>query len=301
MKKSVFYKIKRLKNEKNALILSHFYQRSEVQEVADFVGDSLELARIASEAQEEVIVFCGVDFMAQTAYILSPSKTILLPKTDASCPLANMISANELQSLKQLYPDAKVVSYVNTTAEVKALSDLCCTSSNAQRVVNSISSNSRIIFVPDKNLGLYIKEKTGRDLVLWDGYCPIHNRLTVEEVESAKNRHPEALVLAHPECRMDVLKLADFVGSTSSMVNYVQDSIFKEYIICTESGVINRMKKICPQKKFYSACSNFVCKNMKLTSLEDVLISLETMEPKITISEGIRSKAFSPISRMMNI
>ena len=239
--------------------------------------------------------------MAQTAYILSPSKTILLPKTDASCPLANMISANELQSLKQLYPDAKVVSYVNTTAEVKALSDLCCTSSNAQRVVNSISSNSRIIFVPDKNLGLYIKEKTGRDLVLWDGYCPIHNRLTVEEVESAKNRHPEALVLAHPECRMDVLKLADFVGSTSSMVNYVQDSIFKEYIICTESGVINRMKKICPQKKFYSACSNFVCKNMKLTSLEDVLISLETMEPKITISEEIRSKAFSPISRMMNI
>ena len=301
LKKSVFYKIKRLKNEKNALILSHFYQRSEVQDVADFVGDSLELARIASEAQEEVIVFCGVDFMAQTAYILSPSKTILLPKTEASCPLANMISANELQSLKQLYPDAKVVSYVNTTAEVKALSDFCCTSSNAQRVVNSISSNSRIIFVPDKNLGLYIKEKTGRDLVLWDGYCPIHNRLTVEEVESAKNRHPEALVLAHPECRMDVLKLADFVGSTSAMVNYVQDSISKEYIICTESGVINRMKKICPQKKFYSVCSNFVCKNMKLTSLEDVLISLETMEPKITISEEIRSKAFSPISRMMNI
>lgn len=301
LKKSVFYKIKRLKNEKNALILSHFYQRSEVQDVADFVGDSLELARIASEAQEEVIVFCGVDFMAQTAYILSPSKTILLPKTEASCPLANMISANELQSLKQLYPDAKVVSYVNTTAEVKALSDFCCTSSNAQRVVNSISSDSRIIFVPDKNLGLYTKEKTGRDLVLWDGYCPIHNRLTVEEVELAKNKHPEALVLAHPECQMDVLKLADFVGSTSAMVNYVQDSISKEYIICTESGVINRMKKICPQKKFYSVCSNFVCKNMKLTSLEDVLISLETMEPKITISEEIRSKAFLPISRMMNI
>ena len=301
MKKSVFYKIKRLKNEKNALILSHFYQRSEVQDVADFVGDSLELARIASEAQEEVIVFCGVDFMAQTAYILSPSKTILLPKTEASCPLANMISANELQSLKQLYPDAKVVSYVNTTAEVKALSDFCCTSSNAQRVVNSISSDSRIIFVPDKNLGLYTKEKTGRDLILWDGYCPIHNRLTVEEVELAKNKHPEALVLAHPECQMDVLKLADFVGSTSAMVNYVQDSISKEYIICTESGVINRMKKICPQKKFYSVCSNFVCKNMKLTSLEDVLISLETMEPKITISEEIRSKAFLPISRMMNI
>lgn len=301
MKKSVFYNIKRLKKEKNALILAHFYQRSEVHDVADFIGDSLELARIASEAQEEVIVFCGVDFMAQTAYILSPNKTILLPKIEASCPLANMISVDELELLKQLYPDAKIVSYVNTTAEIKALSDLCCTSSNAVKVINSISSDSRIIFVPDKNLGLYIKEKTGRDLILWEGCCHIHNSLTMEEVESVKNKHHESLVLAHPECRKDVIKLADFVGSTSAMVNYVQKSVSKEFIICTESGVINRMKKICPNKQFYTASSKLICQSMKLTSLEDILRSLETMEPKIIVPEDIRSKAFVPLSRMLNI
>ncbi|AEE96340.1 quinolinate synthase NadA [Mahella australiensis] len=299
MDETVSRRISVLKKERNAIILAHFYQRPEVQDIADFVGDSLELARKASVTDADVIVFCGVHFMAQTAYILSPDKSVLLPQIKAGCPMADTADADDVAALKEQHPDAVVVSYVNTTAEVKAISDICCTSANAVKVVNSIPANKEIIFIPDKNLGQYIMEQTGRHLILWSGYCNTHDRLTAEELLAAKRLHPEAEVLAHPECRPDVVHMADFVGSTGGMVMHVRDSHATEFIIGTEIGVIHRMKQLCSNKSFYPASQKLMCPNMKLTSLDDVLKALETVSPRVTVNDYIRSRALLPIERML--
>lgn len=299
MDEDITGKINIMKKERNAVILAHFYQRPEIQDIADFVGDSLELSRKAAAADADVIVFCGVHFMAQTAYILSPNKVVLLPQIKAGCPMADMADADDVAALKEQHPEAVVVSYVNTTAEVKAISDICCTSANAVRVINSIPAEEEIIFVPDKNLGQYVMEQTGRQLILWSGYCNTHDRLTASEVSAAMRLHPNAEVLAHPECCPDVVHMADFVGSTGDMVKHVGQSSAEEFIICTEAGVIHRMQQVAPDKAFYPASHKLICPNMKLTSLEDVLKALETMRPQVTVTDDIRRRAVKPIERML--
>jgi len=293
--------INALKKERNAVILSHFYQRGEVQDIADFVGDSLELSRRAAKTDADVIVFCGVHFMAETAYILSPNKKVLLPEKNAGCPMADMVTKEELIKLKEQHPDAVVVSYVNTSADVKAESDICCTSANAVRVIESIPQDKEIIFVPDKNLGDYVMKKTGRRMIIWQGYCNTHEKLTLEEVKKAKEEHPEALILAHPECRPEVLEMADGIFSTSGMVKFARESKNKEFIICTEMGLLHQLNKQCPDKTFYLPSDKLICPNMKATTLEKVLKSLKTMEPEVKVPEDTRVKAYTALDRMLKI
>ena len=293
--------IRDLLKERNGILLVHNYQRPEIQDIADLCGDSLELSIRASKTNSDVIVFCGVHFMAETASILSPDKKVLLPVVDAGCPMADMITAEQLIKKKQEMPDAVVISYVNTTAEVKAESDLCCTSANAIQVANSIEPGVEIFMTPDKNLAQHVKRNTDRKITYWEGFCPVHNNLTVEQAEKAKKEHPNALFLAHPECPPGVLDLADEIKSTSGMISYSVDSDRDEFIIGTESGILHPLKKASPQKKFFPADSNMICADMKRTRLEDILHSLRNMEPEVNVQEHIREKARKAVERMLAI
>lgn len=301
MQNNLAEEIRRLKKERNAIILAHNYQVPEVQDVADIVGDSFALSRHAAETDSDVIVFCGVHFMAESAKILSPDKTVLLPVRDAGCPMADMVTAPKLREMKARYPDAAVVCYVNSSAEVKAESDVCCTSSNALKVVASLE-NKQVIFVPDKNLGSYIASKVkNKEIILWKGFCITHKRVKVEEVQKIRQLHPNAKILMHPECEPEVQKLADFLGSTSAIIKYAGEIPEKDLIIGTEEGILHLLKKQNPDKNFYLLSMGLICTNMKKTRLEDVHSALLNMQHEIHVDEDIRIKALKSLERMLKI
>ena len=291
-------KIAKLKKEKNAVILVHNYQRSEIQDIADFLGDSLGLSRKAAKTDAKIIVFCGVCFMAETAKILSPKKIVLLPRKEAGCPMADMITAENLRILKEKYPDAKVVSYVNTNADVKAESDICCTSANAVEIVKKVKAN-KIIFTPDKNLAAYCQRFTDKEIIPWNGYCYVHAKIREKEVRLAKEKFPDALLLVHPECNPSVIDLADEVLSTSGMLSFAKKSDKKIFLIGTEEGLIYRLKKENPGKEFYTAGTAKMCRNMKLTTLNDVYLSLKEERYAIELPEGIIKFAQKALMAML--
>ena len=317
-------KILKLKEEKRAIILAHNYQREEVQDIADYTGDSLELSRIAASIDCDVIVFCGVNFMAESASILSPDKTVLLPEISACCPMADMVTVGgernlknyfpgydytggykypadfTLRDIKKLHPGVPVVTYVNTTADVKAESDICCTSANAVRIVESLDTD-RVICVPDRNLSAWIARSTEKEVIAWDGFCHVHDRVSTEDVEKVRQEHPDAVLLAHPECRIEVCEMADHVTSTSGMLRFAQSSDASEFIIGTETGLMYKLRKDNPGKKFYALRKDMVCPNMKKTSLKSVLHCLETETYKIKVPEEIRIPAKKALDRMLEI
>jgi quinolinate synthase len=294
--------IRKLLKQRHAILLAHNYQRDEVQEIADICGDSLQLSLEASKSGAEVIVFCGVHFMAESAAILSPRKTVLLPRPEAGCPMADMIDAQGLRALKAAHPGAVVVTYVNSSAEVKAESDLCCTSANAVSVVNSVDAG-KIIFTPDENLGLFVQKRIGpgKEMILWRGFCPTHNWLKSENVLDMKNLHPGAKFVCHPECRPEVQDLADHICSTSGMYPYVKGDLAREFIIGTEAGILYKMRKENPGKVFHLASESMVCSNMKLITLEDVLASLVQMKHVVTVGEDVRVRAKRALDRMLAV
>lgn len=293
-------KIDKLRKKHNAIILAHNYQRPEIQDIADFLGDSLDLAIKATKTDAENIIFCGVDFMAQSAKILNPDKTVIQPDIDAECPMANMVNQNDLLKLKNKNPDAEVVSYINTTAETKAISDICCTSANGKKVVESLSSK-KIIFVPDKNLGAYIQRfLKDKELIIWPGMCPIHHNIRKEEILKIKKMHPNSQILVHPECRPEIIDISDYVLSTNGMVNHVKNTDIKEFIIGTEKELCYRLKNENPDKIFFPLKSA-ICPNMKKITFEKVLNSLDNLEPKIELPEELMKKAKKPLQRMMDI
>ncbi|MCX5837935.1 MAG: quinolinate synthase NadA [Deltaproteobacteria bacterium] len=295
-------KIERLKEQRRAVILAHNYQLPEVQDIADFVGDSLGLSIKAAQTDAEVIVFCGVHFMAETAKILSPAKTVLLPDKNAGCPMADMITAEQLRALKTEHPGAKVLCYVNTSAEVKAECDLCCTSANAVRMVEEVLRDANeIIFVPDQYLAAFVERKTGRELITWPGFCPTHARILPEHIEAARNLHPAAVVMVHPECRPEVAAIADKVVSTGGMSRYVRETSAREIIVGTEPGIIHHMKKENPDKLFHPVSESVLCPNMKKTSLEKILWALEDMTHPIEVPDAIAGRARRCIRAMLNI
>jgi len=294
-------KIEKLKKEKNAVIVAHTYQPLEIQKIADVVGDSFMLSKFCAANNFDTIIFCGVLFMAESAKILSPDKKIILPEIDAGCPMADMVDAGGLKNLKEKHPDASVVCYINSSAAVKAESDICCTSSNAVDIVKSLK-NDKIIFVPDKNLGAYVASKVPeKEFILWDGYCPVHERLVRESIEKLKKEHPMAKVAAHPECTSDVLADADFIGSTKAILEYVTTSTEKEFIIATEIGVIDRLSLLAPEKTTYLAQANMVCKNMKKTNLQKVYDALEKEKYIIELDKDIMDKARGCLERMVKL
>ncbi len=299
--KETVEKIKKLAKEKNAVILVHNYQLGEVQDVGDFVGDSLELSIKAKNTDADVIVFCGVKFMAETAKILSPSKTVLLPVEDAGCPMADMATAEGLRKMKAEHPEALAVCYINSTAEVKTECDLCCTSANAFKVVESIPADKEIIFLPDKNLGANVEIATGRKMILWPGFCPTHMRILPEFIERKKAEYPDAIVIVHPECSTEVTAMADEALSTGGMIKFVRETKAQKIIIGTEIGIIHRLRKEAPEKMFIPVSEQAVCMNMKKINLEDVLSCLENMETEITMDEDMRKKAERPILKMLEI
>jgi quinolinate synthase len=290
-----------LKARRKAVILAHFYQRPEVQDVADFVGDSLQLAQQAAATTAEVIIFCGVYFMAESAKILSPDKIVILPEEGAGCPLADMATAEAVRARKQELPGCIVITYVNSSAAVKAESDYCCTSSNALQVVGAMPQDRPVLFVPDRNLGHYIARRTGRRLEFWDGYCHVHDRVTPDEIRAARAEHPEALVVVHPECRPEVIDLADHVSSTGGMMRFARSSPATSFIIGTEQGLLHSLRKANPGKTFYLAAPHMVCPNMKLTTLEKVRWALEDMAPQIEVEPQVREKARQALARMLEI
>ena len=290
--------IQKLKTERRAVILAHNYQVPDVQDVADFTGDSLELARKATAIDAAVIVFCGVHFMAETAAILNPDKTVLMPDAHAGCPMADMITGAQLREFKARHPGAKVVCYVNSTAEVKAESDCCCTSGNAVQIVRNYA-NDEVIFVPDQHLGSVVEEQLGRKLILWPGYCPTHARINPKEILDLKAAHPRALALAHPECPKPVRIVADHVLSTGQTCKFVADSPATEFIIATEEGLIHRLKKDHPDKTFYRVSPFAVCPNMKRNTLEKVLFCLRDMAPAVQVDPAIAARARHAIERML--
>lgn len=292
-------RIEALKRERNAVLLVHNYQNPEVQDIADFAGDSLGLSRQAAKTDADVIVFCGVHFMAETAAIISPDKLVIMPDQHAGCPMADMITADQLRELKKEHPQAAVICYVNSTAEVKAESDICCTSSNAVKVVASVEPDREIIFVPDQYLGTYAASQTGRKLILWPGYCPTHVGIRPDMVEEAKRAHPEALLLVHPECPPSITELADGVLSTGGMIDFVKSSAAEEFLIGTETGMIHALKKQNPDKRFYPVHERAVCPNMKLITLEKVLWSLEDLKYEISVPKDIADRARAAIERML--
>lgn len=294
--------IRELKKEREALILSHYYQRPEIQDIADFIGDSLELSRRAATTSAKVLVFCGVHFMAETAAILSPEKIVLIPDPRAGCPLANMVTPEALRSRKKELPGAVVVAYVNTTAAVKAESDIVCTSANAAQVIRSLPPEKEVLFVPDRNLGQYAAaQNPDRKVILWDGYCFVHDQIRAEEIRKAKEEHPGAEVLAHPECRPEVLALADKVASTSGMLRYASKSAAEEFIVVTEEGLLHQLRKQNPGKKFYLASPRLVCPTMKLTTLEKVYQALRDLEPRVVVPEDVRERAVRAVERMLAV
>ena len=299
--------IKRLRREKNAVIMAHYYQTGDLQDIADMVGDSLALAQYAAKTEADIIVLCGVHFMAETAKILSPQKKVLVPDIEAGCSLADSCPADEFERFVKAHPDHTVVSYVNTTAAVKALTDIVVTSTNAKKIIDSLPLDAKIIFAPDRNLGNYINSITGRNMLLWDGACHVHEQFSVESLVELKKAHPKAKVLAHPECKNVVLMLADFVGSTQALLNYATNSQDTEFLVATESGIIHQMQKQNPNKVFIpippvdSTCGCNDCKYMRLNSLEKLYLCLKTEQPEILVDEALRVKAVKPIERMLKL
>jgi quinolinate synthase len=298
--KELVEQINDLRKQRNAVLLVHNYQRGEVQDIADFIGDSLELSQKAAGTDADVIVFCGVHFMAETAAILCPDKTVLLPDAHAGCPMADMITADKLREKKAELPDAAVVCYVNSRADVKAESDICCTSANAVKVVEALD-DEEILFIPDQYLGHYVSTKTDKKIHLWPGYCPTHARIQPDDITRLKREHPEAKAVVHPECRPEVIELADAVLSTSGMCRYAQESDAREIIIGTEIGIIHRLKKENPGKTFFPISDNAICPNMKKITLEKVLWSLKEMSPQVTVPEAIRVRAKQAVDWMLEI
>lgn len=292
--------IQALKKERRATILAHNYQMPAIQDIADLAGDSLELSRAAASLDSEVIIFCGVDFMAETAAILSPQKKVILPVKGASCPMAHMIAPPQLEELKALHPEAAVVCYVNSTAKIKAKSDICCTSANGVQVTNSLTEDE-VIFVPDRNLAAYVARYTKKRIIPWDGYCYVHDHFTPEMVKKARALHPGAEILVHPECRPEVIDLVDFVYSTAGMLKHPKGSRAQEFIIGTDVGMIYRLKKANPDREFYPLNEEAICHNMKKTTLEDVLRALETLEPSVAVPEEIAALARGAIERMLRV
>jgi quinolinate synthase len=300
MERAMLSDIKKLARERKAIILAHNYQPPEIQDLADLCGDSLELSRKAAQTDAEVIVFCGVHFMAETASILSPRKTVLLPRTDAGCQMADMITAEALQAKIDRLPPMPVVTYVNSTADVKAISTVCCTSANVVKVVNSLDAEEMLL-TPDRNLAMYAASQTGKKIHIWEGYCPTHEWLKPEDVEKARAEHPDAVFLAHPECRPEILDIADVIASTSGMLRHVSEAEEKEFIVGTEQGILHPLQKANPDKKFYPASRKMICKNMKKIQLSDVLRSLEEMSGEVKVPEDIRVPALRAVERMIAI
>ncbi len=302
----LFAEIKKLKEEKNAILLAHYYQDADIQDVADYIGDSLGLAQQAEKTNASIIVFAGVHFMAETAKILNPGKKVLLPDLRAGCSLADACQPGPFAAFKARYPDHVVISYINCSAEIKAMSDIICTSSNAAAIVNSVPKEKKIIFAPDRNLGKFIAEKTGRDMVLWDGTCMVHEIFSLEKITKLKAKHPNAKFIAHPECEPNVLALADFIGSTTALLNYTVKSPDTEFIVGTETGILHQMAKSSPEKTFIPAppnnsCACNDCPHMKLNTLEKLYICLKYEVPELILPEDIRVKALLPIQRMLEI
>jgi quinolinate synthase len=301
MNNSIAQEIRELLKTHNAVLLAHNYMRDEVQEIADITGDSLALSMEAAKTKADVIVFCGVHFMAESAAILSPDKKVLLPRPDAGCPMADMVTVEELEALKAKHPGVPVVTYVNSSAEIKAHSDICCTSANALRVVRSLTEDE-LIFVPDRNLGRWVARFVPeKRFVFWEGFCPTHERMTVEAVEQKKSEHPDALFICHPESAPEVSALADHVCSTSGMYDYCRASSARKFIVGTEAGILYKLRLENPGKEFILASPALICPNMKLTSLEDVLYSLQTMSPVVTVAEATRLKARQALDRMLAV
>ena len=302
----LFAELERLKKEKNAIILAHYYQEPDIQDVADFIGDSLALAQKAQSTTADIIVFAGVHFMAETAKILNPNKKVLLPDLKAGCSLADSAPADVFKKFKEQYPDHLVITYINCSAGMKALSDIICTSSNAEAIINSLPKEQKIIFAPDKNLGAYLIKKTGRDMVLWNGACIVHEIFSREKITKLKMRHPNAKVIAHPECEEPVLELADFIGSTSGLLKYSKENPATEFIVATESGIIHQMQLQAPLKTFIPAppdnsCACNDCPFMKLNTLEKLYLCMEYEEPEIIMDEKLRIASKKPIERMLEI
>ncbi len=302
----LFAEIERLKKEKNAIILAHYYQEPDIQDVADFIGDSLGLAQQAEKTKADIIVFAGVHFMAETAKILNPNKKVLLPDLKAGCSLADSAPPPLFKHFRDKYPDHIVISYINCSAGVKALSDIICTSSNAEKIIESLPPEQKIIFAPDKNLGAYLKKKTGRDMVLWNGACIVHEIFSLEKITKLKIRHPKAKFIAHPECEEPVLRVADFIGSTTSLLKYTINDDAQEYIVATETGILHQMQKQSPHKTFIPAppenmCACNDCPYMKLNTLEKLYLCMENEEPQIIMDETLRVAALKPIQRMLEV
>ena len=299
--------INRMRKEKNAIILAHYYQENEIQDIADFVGDSLDLSRKAADNDADVIVFAGVHFMAETAKILSPSKKVLIPDLMAGCSLADSCPPADFSAFKKRYPDHTVISYVNTTAEIKALTDIVCTSTNAMHIVNSLPEDEKIIFAPDRNLGNYINSLTGRDMVVWDGACHVHEEFSLERILELKKEHPDAKIIAHPECEEPVRIVADHIGSTSSLLRYTKDNYADIFIVATESGILHQMQKASPHKTFIAAppkdstCACNDCKFMKLITLRKIFNTLRYEKPEVVLDEKLRKQAEIPIRKMLEI
>ena len=299
--------INRLKKEKNAVILSHYYVDANLQDIADFVGDSLQLAQKAAETDADIIVFVGVHFMAETAKIINPSKKVILPDLKAGCSLAESAPADKFAEFKKQYPEHKVISYINCTADLKTMTDIVCTSSNAQKIVESFPKDAKLIFAPDKNLGNYINSITGRDMVLWDGACMVHEKYSLEKIIELMDAHPDAEFIAHPECERPVLLLAQHIGSTASLLKHVQESPSKKFIVATESGILHQMNKACPEKTFIPAPSNDStcacndCSYMKLNSLQKLYICMKHEQPEVHLSDEVIEKAKVPIIRMLEV
>ena len=302
IKAELAYEIMRLKEERNAVVLGHNYMEPALfHSIPDYTGDSLALSRKAAQTDKDIIVFCGVRFMAETAAILSPEKTVLLPDKSAGCPMADMITAEQLRRLRQEHPNALVVCYVNSSAEVKAQSDYCCTSANAVEIVNSLPQDGRIIFVPDQHLGRFVAERTGRDLVLWPGYCTTHVLITEDDIRMARAKYPDAIVMAHPECTEPVKELADELLSTGQMLKFAAKSTVQQFIVATEIGIIHALKKQNPEAEFYPASTRAVCPNMKKITVDKVIASLEDKRYEITVPEHIRTRAKKSLDRMVEI
>lgn len=302
----LFAEINKLKKEKNAVILAHYYQDADIQDIADYIGDSLGLSQQAAKTDAEIIVFAGVHFMAETAKILCPHKKVLLPDLRAGCSLADSCPADKFAEFKAKHPDYLVISYINCSAEIKALTDIICTSSNAEKIVESLPKDQKIIFAPDKNLGAYIKKKTGRDMVLWDGSCMVHEIFSLEKIVKLKNQHPNAKLIAHPECEASVLEVADYIGSTTALLNYATKSDIKEFIVATETGIIHQMEKNNPGKTFIPAppnnsCACNDCPHMKLNTLEKLYNCIKYEQPEIILHPDLIAKAKKPIVRMLEL
>lgn len=301
MDNKITAEIQQLKEEKNAVILAHYYVNDDIQEIADYVGDSFYLAKIAKNTDADILVFCGVGFMGESAKILNPEKTVLMPDINADCPMAHMVKKGKIEQLKEKYDDLAVVCYINSTAELKCQSDVCVTSSNALKIVKSLP-NKNIFFVPDENLGRYVSEKIPeKNIILNDGYCPIHNNISIVSVQAEKQQHPNAKVLSHPECRKEILDISDYIGSTAEIISYVKESSDNEFIVCTEFGVGYRLIEDNPDKKFYFGINKPCCSDMKLNTLEKIVHVLKTGENSVEIDETVRKQALIPLDRMLEL